>query len=287
MQQIQWFPGHMAKTERQISSDIKLVDVVIELLDARIPVSSANPRLSDLIGNKKRLILLNKSDLSDKNENQRWQTFFKKEGISSLCVNSTSNNQYTKAIYSEILKLCSDKLERNKRRGIRNTTVRAMVVGIPNVGKSTLINSISNKAAAKTGNRPGITKSNQWIRLNKDIELLDTPGILWPKFENETVGRHLAFIGSIRDDIMDITDLCYYLTEKLIKEHKGLIFERYQVNEEDNALSVMQNIAKKRMCLKKGGELDLEAVSRIILDDFRKAKLGRITLEKADSYEES
>lgn len=286
MQQIQWFPGHMAKTERQISADIKLVDVVIELLDARIPVSSANPRLADLTGNKKRLILLNKSDLSDPDENRRWQSYFKTKGLSSLCINSTANNQYTKAIYSEILKLCSDKMERNKRKGIKNTTIRAMVVGIPNVGKSTLINSISNKAAAKTGNKPGVTKSNQWIRLNKDIELLDTPGILWPKFENEIVGRHLAFIGSIKDDIIDINDLCYYLIEHLIAEYKGSLHKRYSINEEQDALSVIQEIAQKRMCLKKGGELNIDAASRIILDDFRKAKLGKITLEKAKSYAE-
>ena len=285
MKQIQWFPGHMAKTQRQIMSDIKLVDVVIELLDARIPVSSANPSLPQLIGNKKRLILLNKADLSDDVENKRWQTYFKKNNISSLCINSTSNNKYTKQIYAEITNLCQEKLERNKRRGIKNTTLRAMVLGIPNVGKSTLINSISNKAAAKTGNRPGVTKSNQWIRLNKDIELLDTPGILAPKFENETVGRHLAFIGSIKDDILDISDLSYYLIETLLSEYPGIIYKRYEVNETQPILSVMNEIAQKRMCLKKGGETDIYAASRIILDDFRKAKLGKITLEKANHDE--
>lgn len=286
MQQIQWFPGHMAKTERQISADIKLVDVIIELLDARIPISSANPRLSDLIGNKKRLILLNKSDLSDPKENQQWQLYFQNKGLPSLCINSTSNNQYTKSIYTKIQKLCADKMERNKRRGIKNTTIRAMVVGIPNVGKSTLINSISNKAAAKTGNKPGVTRSNQWIRLNKDIELLDTPGILWPKFENETVGRHLAFIGSIKDDILDSNDLCYYLIEHLITEYKGRLHERYVINEEQDPLAIIQEIAQKRMCLKKGGELNIDAASRMILDDFRKAKLGNITLEKVKTHAE-
>lgn len=285
MKQIQWFPGHMAKTQRQIMSDIKLVDVVIELLDARIPVSSANPSLPQLIGNKKRLILLNKADLSDDSENKRWQTYFKNNNISSLCINSTSNNKYTKQIYTEITNLCQEKLERNKRRGIKNTTLRAMVLGIPNVGKSTLINSISNKAAAKTGNRPGVTKSNQWIRLNKDIELLDTPGILAPKFENETVGRHLAFIGSIKDDILDISDLSYYLIETLLSKYPGIIYKRYEVNETQPVLSVMNEIAQKRMCLKKGGETDIDAASRIILDDFRKAKLGKITLEKANHDE--
>lgn len=286
MQQIQWFPGHMAKTERQISADIRLVDVVIELLDARIPISSSNPRLPELIGNKKRLILLNKSDLADKKENELWQAYFSSRKISSLCVNATSNNRYTKSIHSAILTLCAEKFERNKRRGIQNTTVKAMVVGIPNVGKSTLINSISNKAAAKTGNKPGVTKSNQWIRLNKDIELLDTPGILWPKFESETVGRHLAFIGSIKDDIIDIGTLVFHLIEVLQTEHKGLLFQRYGVDEEQPALSVLEEIARKKMCLKKGGELNLDTASRMVVDDFRKAKLGTVTLERVIDYAE-
>lgn len=286
MQQINWFPGHMAKTKKQIMQDIKLVDVVIELLDARIPISSANPMLTEMLQSKKRLVILNKSDLADENENKKWIEYFAGKNIKAICVNSTANNKYTKRIYSDIIKLCEDKFIRNEKRGIKNTTVRAMVVGIPNVGKSTLVNSISNKAAAKTGNKPGVTTAKQWIRLNKDIELLDTPGILWPKFDDEKIGRHLAFIGSINDRIIDVADLAFYLIEWLKFAYPNVLFSRYNVDETHDTLEIMREIAVNRGCIQKGNEPNIEAASKLILDDFRKARLGRITVEKPEDYGE-
>lgn len=279
MKQIQWFPGHMAKTKAEISANIKLVDIVIELLDARIPLSSANPLLASLLGNKKRLTLLNKADLANKIETDRWIEYFNNKNIPAMAVNSTKNNVYTKQIYKKITDICEDKILRNIKRGIKNTTIRAMVVGIPNVGKSTLINSISNRAAAKTGNKPGVTTSKQWMRLNKDIELLDTPGILWPRFESDTVARNLAFIGSIKDDIMDIADLAYYLVEMLRNNYSGVLNKRYDIDESKEILKLLNDIAVKRGCLIKGGEADVEKAAKLILDDFRKQRLGTLTLE--------
>lgn len=285
MKQIQWFPGHMAKTKAEISADIKMVDIVIELLDARIPISSSNPLIASLIGNKKRLILLNKSDLASKEETDKWIEYFNSEKIPAMAVNSTKNNLYTKQIYKKITDICEDKIARNLRKGIKNTTIRAMVVGIPNVGKSTLINSVSNKAATKTGNKPGVTKSKQWIRLNKNIELLDTPGILWHRFENETVARNLAFIGSIKDDIMDISDLAYHLIVLLQNSYQGSLSARYDVNEEKPALDLLNDIAIKRGCLLKGGLPNVELASKLILDDFRKQKFGNFTLERVNDID--
>ena len=215
--QFQWYPGHMTKAKRQMQEDIKLVDLVIELVDARIPMSSRNPDIDELGKNKARLILLNKADLADKQANQAWTEYFEKKGYTVVRMDARSKAQI-KPVNNAILEACKEKIERDRRRGIKNRPVRAMVVGIPNVGKSTFINSFAGKACAKTGNKPGVTKGKQWIRLNKSVELLDTPGILWPKFEDQSVGLKLALIGSIKDEILNIDEMSLELI-KLLQRH--------------------------------------------------------------------
>lgn len=278
----QWYPGHMMKAKRMMQENIKLVDLVIELLDARIPLSSRNPDIDELGKNKSRLILLNKSDLADADCNKEWVNYFKLAGYSVLEVNSKTGAGI-KAIQPSVREVCREKMERNRQRGIMNRPVRAIVAGIPNVGKSTFINSYSGKACTKTGNKPGVTRGKQWIRLSKELELLDTPGILWPKFENQDVGKKLAFIGSMNDEIIQMTELAMDLIAYLVVHYKKELIERYQLPEDiDTPVTVLENICINRKCCKKGGEVDYEKGAALFLDDFRSGRIGRITLERPD-----
>ena len=283
---VQWYPGHMTKAKRQMQEDIKLIDLIIELVDARVPLSSRNPDIDELGKNKSRLILLNKSDLADERQNEAWKTYFQAKGFYVVKVDSR-NGSGMKAINNVIQEACKEKIERDRRRGILNRPIRTMVVGIPNVGKSTFINSFAGKACAKTGNKPGVTKGNQWIRLNKTLELLDTPGILWPRFEDQQVGLHLALIGSINDQILNKDELACELISLLEKDYPQVVKDRFGIeNVEEDRVKVLEEIARSRACLMKGGELDLARASALLLDDFRAGKLGRISLEKAEDYKD-
>ncbi|MBQ3545723.1 MAG: ribosome biogenesis GTPase YlqF [Lachnospiraceae bacterium] len=277
--QFQWYPGHMTKARRMMEEDIKLIDLVIELVDARLPLSSRNPDIDKIGKNKSRLILLNKSDLADERVTKEWVKWFEEQGYFTIMVNSR-NGQGLKAINNIVKEACKEKIERDRRRGILNRPVRAMVVGIPNVGKSTFINSYAKKACTKTGNKPGVTKGKQWIKLSSTLELLDTPGILWPKFEDQTVGLRLAFVGSIKDDIINTTELAIELLKFLISEYPGVINERYGVEEKEDKVEVLKDIARARNCLLKGNELDIDKAGLILLDEFRSGKIGRISLER-------
>ena len=275
---VQWYPGHMTKAKRQMQEDLKLIDLIIELVDARVPLSSRNPDIDQLGQNKSRLILLNKADLADERQNEAWKEYFQSKGFHVVKVDSR-NGAGMKTIQNVIQEACKEKNERDRRRGIKNRPIRAMVAGIPNVGKSTFINTFAGKACAKTGNRPGVTKGKQWIRLNKNVELLDTPGILWPKFEDQEVGIRLAFVGSIKDDILNMEELALKLIDYLKERYTGLLEKRYGISEAGNAVEILGDIAKARGCLKKGEELDYTKASGLLFDDFRGGKIGRITLE--------
>lgn len=279
----QWYPGHMTKAKRMMQENIKLIDLIIELVDARIPVSSRNPDIDELGGQKARLILLNKSDLASERWNEKWEQYFKEKGFSVVRVNSRSGAGI-KSINGVIQEACREKIDRDRKRGILNRPVRAMVVGIPNVGKSTFINSLAGKACAKTGNKPGVTKGKQWIRLNKQVELLDTPGILWPKFEDQEVGKKLAFIGSIKDEILNTMELAAELIRSLSKSAPDQVKHTYDIAGSGDPYEVLREIAEKKHCLTKGGELDLEKTAALFLDDFRGGKLGRLTLEFPEDY---
>lgn len=276
---IQWYPGHMTKAKRMMQEDIKLIDIVIELLDARVPLSSKNPDIDSLAKNKYRLVLLNKSDLADAAVTAKWEEYYKEKGIITVTINAR-NGQGMKAITAKVQEACKEKIERDKKRGIMNRPIRAMIVGIPNVGKSTFINSFAKKACTKVGNKPGVTKGKQWIRLNKNIELLDTPGILWPKFEDDMVGEHLAYIGSINDEILQKTELCCNLIDFLKEKYPGVLAERYQLPEAQKAADILKAVALNRGCLLKGNELNYEKAAAILLDEFRNGKLGRISVEQ-------
>lgn len=284
---IQWYPGHMTKAKRMMQEDMKLIDLVIELVDARLPLSSRNPDIDTLGQNKARLILLNKSDLADTRANKLWTDYFKNKGFFVLEVNSR-DNVGIKNVNAIIQEACREKIERDRKRGILNRPVRAMVVGIPNVGKSTFINTYAKKACTKTGNKPGVTKGKQWIKLSKTLELLDTPGILWPKFEDKTVGLRLAFAGSINDEILNLTELSMELIKFLEKAYPNVLAERYSIDyykkdektlENEDVTAILNNVAEKRHCVVKGGKYDIDKAAKIILEDFRSGKLGRITLE--------
>ncbi len=297
--EFQWYPGHMTKARRAMQEDIKLVDMVIEVVDARVPISSRNPDIDELGKNKFRLVLLNKADLADEKKNVQWQEWFRSKGIAVVMTDARTKNSM-KTIQNTIMEVCREKIERDRKRGIKNRPVRAMVVGIPNVGKSTFINSFAGRSCAKTGNKPGVTRGNQWIRLNKDVELLDTPGILWPKFEDQTVGLHLAFIGSIKDDILNQEELAVELIRFLQANYPKLLQARYGAGDEPKEvkeygeaspgevawditkaepLKVLEQIAQLRGCLLKAGELDIKKAAVLCLDDFRTGRLGRISVE--------
>lgn len=280
----QWYPGHMTKAKRMMQENIKLIDLVIELVDARIPMSSRNPEIDDLGKNKARLILLNKSDLAEDRWNDAWAEYFKNKGFVVLKVNSKKAGGI-KSIQGVIQEACKEKTERDRKRGILNRPIRAMVVGIPNVGKSTFINSLAGKACTKTGNKPGVTKGKQWIRLNKNVELLDTPGILWPKFEDQTVGLRLAFIGSIRDEILNTEELAGEIIKFMLVHYKGVLAEKYNIEESADEYVCLEKIAESRHCLLRGNELDTKKAALLMIDDFRNGKLGKITLEFPADYE--
>lgn len=276
----QWYPGHMTKAKRMMQENIKLIDVVIELVDARVPMSSKNPDIDELAKNKSRVILLNKNDLGDRVKTEEWKQYFEEQGYFVAMVNSRNGNG-VKAVQNIVMDACKEKLERNRKRGIINRPIRAMIVGIPNVGKSTFINSFAGKACTKTGNKPGVTKGKQWIKLNKNVELLDTPGILWPKFEDQMVGLRLAMIGSIKDEILNITDLAISMIQFMQENYPNELQDRYQLEEiEAEPVSILEEVAKLRACKKAGDLLDLDKAATLLMEDFRSGKLGKITLEQ-------
>ena len=279
----QWYPGHMTKAKRMMQENIKLIDLIIELVDARIPMSSRNPDIDELGKGKSRIILLNKSDLADGSKNQEWQDYFKDQGYYVQGLNAKTGAGI-KSIQALVQESCKEKMERDRKRGIINRPVRAMVVGIPNVGKSTFINSFAGKACTKTGNKPGVTKGKQWIRLNKNLELLDTPGILWPKFEDQKIGERLALIGSINDEILQTDELAAALIRNLKKSYLDLLEKRYNITIDENEYEDLKRIAIARKCLQKGEIPDVDRASAMLLEDFRSGKLGRITLESPEEW---
>lgn len=280
----QWYPGHMTKAKRMMQENIKLIDLIIELVDARIPMSSRNPDIDELGKGKARIILLNKSDLADARLNQEWESFFKEKGYFVQPLNAKTGAGI-KNIQALVQESCKEKIERDRKRGIINRPVRAMVVGIPNVGKSTFINSFAGKACAKTGNKPGVTKGKQWIRLNKNLELLDTPGILWPKFEDQKIGECLALIGSINDEILHVDELAVALIQNLKNSYLDLLEKRYDITIDEDAYDTLKKIAIARKCLQKGELPDVDRASSMLLEDFRSGKLGRITLERPEEWQ--
>lgn len=279
----QWYPGHMTKAKRMMQENIKLIDLIIELVDARIPMSSRNPDIDELGKGKARIILLNKSDLADARLNQEWENFFKEKGYFVQPLNAKTGAGI-KNIQALVQESCKEKIERDRKRGIINRPVRAMVVGIPNVGKSTFINSFAGKACAKTGNKPGVTKGKQWIRLNKNLELLDTPGILWPKFEDQRIGERLALIGSINDEILHVDELAVALIRNLKNSYLDLLEKRYDITIDEDAYDTLKKVAIARKCLQKGELPDVDRASSMLLEDFRSGKLGRITLERPEEW---
>lgn len=276
--QIQWYPGHMTKARRMMEENIKLIDLVIELIDARAPLSTRNPDIDTLAKNKFRLILLNKSDMSDKAANKEWIEYFKNLNITCIEINSRNGNG-VKNLDKTIREVCKEKIERDLRRGIKNRPIRCMVVGIPNVGKSTFINALAGKACTKTGNKPGVTKGKQWISIKKDLELLDTPGILWPKFEDEEIGIKLAIIGSVNDEILDISELAVNLIRLLKVKYPGIINDKYGIDENKSDYEILENYASVRNLLKAGGEFDINRASKMLVDDFRNNRIGYLTLD--------
>lgn len=290
---VNWYPGHMAKTKRQIIEDLRLIDVVVEILDARIPLSSQNPDIGQYIQGKKRLIVLNKSDLANEIVNKRWVQYFEENGVPAVLVDSNSGKGVREAI-RKIETIYQENEEKFSEKGRVGKSIRVMILGIPNVGKSSFINRITKKNSAQVGNRPGVTRQKQWVRINENVELLDTPGVLWPKFESEEVGLKLAYTGTIKDDVLQTIEVGFSLLKYLISNYKTNLMERYKldenkveqilsqdIEENDKALEIMDEIGRKRGAIISGGVIDQEKVAKIILDDFRSGRLGRITLELA------
>lgn len=283
---IQWFPGHMTKTQRMMEENIKLIDIIIEIVDARLPLSSRNPKIDEIARNKPRLLLLNKSDIADPQITAEWEKYFLSKGIPCAAVSSTGNKKLN-FIFSKCREILSDKILKEREKGITNRSVKVMIVGVPNVGKSSLINKLSGRKSAITGDRPGVTKGKQWIRLDNGIELLDTPGILWPKFEDAEVGKKLAFTGAIKDDIMDIEELACHLLIFLRDNYPQRLAERYKMTDflDLEPYDMLILLGKKRGFVISGGETDTERAAKILLDEFRGAKLGNITLEKPTDFQ--
>ncbi len=275
----QWYPGHMTKARRMMQENIALIDLLIELTDARAPQAGRNPDIDTLAKGKSRIVVLNKADLADAAATKAWRAHFEEKGFLTADIDSRKGSG-VRALKPLIDRACQEKLERNRRRGIVNRPVRAMIAGIPNVGKSTFINSFAGRAAAKTGDKPGVTKGKQWIRLNKNVELLDTPGILWPKFDDREVGMKLALVGSMRDEITDRGELAAWLIQYLKSDYPDALKIRYEADEASDTEGVLNQIALRRGCLKAGGGADLEKASKTLIDDFRSGRLGQITLEK-------
>lgn len=290
---INWYPGHMAKTRRQIIEDLKLIDIVVELIDSRIPISSRNPDIKNITKNKKKVIVLNKSDLADMNETNKWVNYFKNQGIPAVITDSNSGKGIQEVIKS-IEDIMQTELEQLANKGRVGRTIRIMVLGIPNVGKSSFINRIAKKTSLEVGNRPGVTRSKQWIRVSDKIELLDTPGVLWPKFESEEVALNLAYTGTIKDDVIEKVEVAFNLLKYLLGNYRSNVIDRYSLDnkeieeilnreeypENENIYEIMQLIGKKRGAIVSGGRIDDTKVSNIIIDDYRSGRFGKITLEK-------
>ncbi|NSL51202.1 ribosome biogenesis GTPase YlqF [Calidifontibacillus erzurumensis] len=278
---IQWFPGHMAKAKRQVTEKLKLIDVVLELVDARIPYSSRNPMIDEIVSGKPRVVLLNKADLADPVKTDDWIAYFNEQGILSLAINAHQKDDMKKII-AACKELTEEKFAKMRAKGIKNTrAIRALIIGIPNVGKSTLINRLANKTIAKTGDRPGVTTAQSWIKVGKEFELLDTPGILWPKFDDENVGYRLAVTGAIKENLLDFQDLAVFTLKFLIKEYPERLMERYQLEKLDvEIVELFDQIGKLRGCFMSGGLVDYDKTAELILRDLRSGKLGRITFEK-------
>ena len=283
---INWYPGHMVKAKREVEQTLKLIDIAIELLDSRIPISSQNPDIDKLIANKKRIVVLNKCDLSNDEENIKWINYYNSIGINAVLVDSITG-QGMKKLIDLIYKLNEENNQKNIEKGILGKAIKVAVLGIPNVGKSSFINKFVKKSIAKVGNRPGVTKANQWIRINKDIMLLDTPGMLWPKFE-EKIGLNLSFTGCIKEEIMDIETISYLLLERLSKQYKDMIYERYKIDKDfvfNDTTELLDKIGQKRGCIISGGRIDYNKLGHIILDEFQLGKIGKITLERVEDID--
>ena len=282
MHNIQWFPGHMTKTKRQIQASLKLVDAVAEIIDARIPVSSRNPDLDSIIQNKPRVVLMNKCDMADPSSTQKWINYFKNNGIVAIPIDCKTGRGINKFV-SSVNEVLKEKIEKQKAKGLLNPTVRVMIVGIPNVGKSTFINRISKNRKAKAEDKPGVTRGNQWFTINKSFEVLDTPGVLWPKFEDKIVGERLAFTGAVKDQIMDTELLAMRLLDFLKVEKNPIFVERFKLQNEPieniESYELLELIGRKRGMLISGGEIDTERAAIMLLDEYRSAKLGKYTFE--------
>ncbi len=295
---LSWYPGHMAKTKKQILQDIKLIDVVIEILDARIPISSQNPDIKNMIGSKKKIIVLNKCDLSDQKENDKWVKYFEKKGIKAILTDSNLGKGMQNVIKAIELIMNEDR-NLQQVKGRIGKSIRVLILGIPNVGKSSFINRIAKKSSTQVGNRPGVTKQKQWIRLSNNIELLDTPGVLWPKFQNEEIALNLAYVGTIKEDILEKTEIAFYLLKFLMNNYRQNLIIRYKIqeneleklikesyNENEKVVKLMELIGQKRGAITTGSKIDEEKIAGIIIEDFRKSKLGKITIEKVKEMEE-